>query len=443
MDDPGNNSSTDLKQEKIPQTALPPRIKSTIYITFGIILLLVVVLFLLRLFIPAVFENSTLPAPTAETKPSPTPQISQVDRDKLLFVVTDTVENTYVERGVFYVDSKSHQITQLTGMPYEYVGLFGKYLVMKTKGTDQYFLFHPENRQYTALNLPSLSKTEHTSQRIFFNNSPITGGDQVLIYVQTFDDRNDYGFGLDFGLPVDQKSYFYSFSDNSYSEAEAIDRVFGLLGDRVDRPYGYSFLGLNEDRQQAYFQLTGEGIGNSDVVAVDLKNNHLQKIMDQNISSSISRFYLSPDLDYGFYIKDDISQLTAHLVNLSDINQSVDTYDLTAIAKKYNMSSFVDPHSFAWLDDSKKVVIGFNEVINLLDFKNDTLDILSDFSIRSGTSGWDSNWLESNGKTDFAYIKKTSNSQDKIIIHSLITKTDWEVEYDGKPQLRIIGWLGW
>lgn len=392
--------------------------------------------------------------PTDKTN-TPTISIQKSTTAKLLFLGKDD--------DLYLADPITQVVTRLTESPYQFQGKYGENLVFADENSNIYYRYDIDKKEYLPLNFPTLKDEGNIYETLYLDNALISGGDQVSISVFTYDRSDDENEFYGDRLPKDKKDYLFSFSKNSFKEAVNIEQARKLLGDDLNSFSGYSLLGLDERSQRAFFQLSGEGVGCSDIVVVSLVDNSIQRIDDNDFSdeASLNCFYVNPNLDLGFYTESRKDSIVANLVSLSNIERPLYTFDITNTVDKND--SIIDSAiiSLEWTNDNTKVVAGFTDQVALLDFKNNKLEIIHrDSTLGSSYLYWDRNTIKSDGKDNIAFVdyysakysecmpggnkncpsSETRNNRYKIIIQNLQDNSQ-KVFLDDVNYKQVIGWI--
>lgn len=415
------------------------------------------------------FINQNQPNSPVATQPinnqptnTSTPMAQKSSTAKLLFRVVDTGEQ-WKERGVYLADPITKEVTQLTQSPYQFSGLYGKILVFTVKDTNKYYRYDIAKKEYALLNFPILKKEGNTYETLYIDRAPISGEDKILVSVFTYNTNDEISEFYGGRTARGRKDYLFSFSQNSFEEAKNIEQARKLLGDNVNDFSGYGLLGLDEKNRRAFFQLSGEGIGCSDIAIVNVANSTVQKIDDKNFQrgASIGCFYINPNFDRGFYVDSKTNSIVATLVSLSDITKPIYSFNLTNAVDMYDHITNPDINSLEWLNDSTKVVIGFTDKITLLDFKNNKIEtIYKDHTLGQSYLYWDRNTIRSDGQTAIAFIdyysakytpcnnpigcpsSQTADNRYRVIIQS-ISDNSQEIFLDDVAYKEVIGWVDW
>ncbi|OGY44618.1 MAG: hypothetical protein A3J62_00890 [Candidatus Buchananbacteria bacterium RIFCSPHIGHO2_02_FULL_38_8] len=427
----------------------------------------ITILILLPLFLagcfgkPAVNQNQN----TNQNLNTSEPTTQELSTYKLIISTFGTGEQGK-EMKVYLVDPVVKEVAQMTQSPYQFSGLYEENLVFINKDTNTYYRYEPERKNYMSLNFPALKKEGNVYETLYINHAPISDGDKILISVFTYnmyDEVNEF-FG---DRPVrDRRDYLFSFSQNSFEEARSIEQARKLLSDNIGDFGGYKFLGLNENNQRAFFQLTGEGIGCSDIAVVNLINNTIQRIEDKNFQKggSVGCFYVNPDLKVGFYVESKSGEIIAKLVSLSDITTPLYTFNLTNAVDKYGPITNPDIDSLEWLNDETRVLIGFTNRIAILDFKTNKLKtIYNDLTLGQSYLYWDRNIIKSDGQTYFAFVdyysanyrecisggkktcpsSQTDDNRYRVVAQDLTDNSQEIFLDDIVNKKEVIGWVNW
>lgn len=467
MDDQNFNTPASQKQE-LPEKEKPKFNFGSILKGIGLALVILAVGIGAVFAYQKIFTNPSQTNPPTTTQPAdnqstntPTPATQKSPTAKLLFRVIDTGEQ-WKERGIYLADPVTKEATQITQAPYQFSGLYGKNLIFTIKDTNKYYRYDIAKKEYIPLNFPTLKKGS-TYETLYIDRAPISGGDKILLSVFTYDTSDEISEFYGDRPARGRKDYLFSFSQNSFEEAQNIEQARKLLGDNVGDFGGYGFIGLDEKNQRAFFQLSGEGIGCSDIAVVNVANNTVQKIDDKDFQggASVGCFYVNSNFDRGFYVESKTDSIVATLVNLSDIAKPIYTFNLTNAVDRYGPITDPDIDSLEWLDDPTRIVVGFTDRIAILDFKNNKLEtIYKDPTLGQSYLYWDRNTIRSDGQTAIAFVdyysakytpcnnpigcpsSQTADNRYKVIIQKLADNSQ-EIFLDDVAHKEVIGWLDW
>lgn len=328
---------------------------------------------------------------------------------KLLVQVIENDEDRN-EKGVYLVDPVSGEATQLTLPPYQLAGLYGQNLILFEKNLKKYYRYDFKSKEYILLNFPPLKEESDTYQTLYIDPAPISGGDRILLNVFTYNIKDEVSDFLGDRIARARKDYLYSFSQDSFEEAKNIERARQLLGDKLDSGVGFIFWGFVEERQLAFFQLSGEGLGCSDIVAVDVVHNRIVQQIKENGwqgGTVIGCLYVNPTFDFGFYIESKNDRAIGKLVSLNDITETLYILDLTNIMDRYNYDQNIsdDIYSLEWLVGKGEVAIGFTDRIAILNFEDSKINtIYQDNTLGQSYIHWYRNTIRSNGINKIAFV---------------------------------------
>lgn len=314
-------------------------------------------------------------------------------------------DRTNEEISISLLDPLSESATQISQLPYEFQGYYGKNLVFKNNETNEFYRYNFQTGEYKLLHFPKVIQEGTRYQEVHIFNFPVMNSDLLLLTLATYDSKEAINDFMGTRPAQSTQSYIYSFSADTYEEESFIKRASEILKTE-QTTLGYSYHGSNRKGQYAYFQLSGEGIGCSSITVVDTVDETIQNIeqIDSIEGIDVGCLYINPDLNVGFYVMTDHTNgAVARLVSLDDLTKPLSEVVLTNPNENSN-SYFFEMNALEWLSDSE-VALGSDHEMTIVDFNNNSIKVVyTDEKNGQSYMAWDRNIIKFDGNETVAFV---------------------------------------